>query len=295
MKPMPEINYKNLAGKAADDDDILSAEDEKIRALLNNLNRVEAPNGFDFRVRARIARQSRAGFQPRFLPVLRYFLPLGLIILFSAAFVFKSLYFFDAGNFQPIAENDSPVEIEKEVEISPVSPTETTMAAALPEDKTTAVNLTAPKKIIEKLAPARPVAFNSVNDAKVSVKKNSAEISGGTHLSALSMPKKIITPPGITLEKTVGNPSDVVKSKSLTVKEVLSQLGIETIYTGETWKVLSVQENSLAKRSGVKTGDAVKAIDDEKLTDKPLRSKTVEGKKITIVRGAQKLEISLGN
>lgn len=294
---MPEINYKNLAGKAADDDDILSAEDEKIRALLNTLNRVEAPNGFDFRVKARIARQSRAGFQARFLPVLRYVLPLGLIILFSAAFVFKSLYFSTAGNFQPIAENNSPVEVEKKAEISPVNPIETTTASAiiLPEDKTTAVNLTAMKKTVEKSAPARPVAFSPVKNVKDSVKKNSAEVSGGTHLSALSMPKKIITPPGITLEKKVGNQSDVVKSKSLTVKEVLSQLGIETIYTDETWKVLSVRENSLAKRSGVKTGDAVKAIDDEKLTDKPLRSKTIEGKKITIVRGAQKLEISLDN
>jgi predicted metalloprotease with PDZ domain len=72
------------------------------------------------------------------------------------------------------------------------------------------------------------------------------------------------------------------------------QLGIETVYTGENWKVLSVQESSPAKRSGVKTGDAVEAIDGEKLTDKPLQSKMFEGKKLTVVRDGQKIEISLG-
>ncbi|HXG86070.1 MAG TPA: PDZ domain-containing protein [Pyrinomonadaceae bacterium] len=282
----------------AEDREILSAEDEKIRGFLGNLKRVEAPKDFDFRVKARIAQHSRAGFQPRFLPVLRYVLPLGLILLFSAAFVFNSVYFSDTVNVPQVAENDSPVEIKKDAGTSPANRIETTDAAALPEDETTAAAVTdsnIPKKRDEKNVPARFIAVKSVKNTKTSPKKSTSEISGGSRLSASTAPKQIITPPGINPNQTVQKSPNPANTKSLTAKEVLSQLGVESVFEDESWKVLSVRQNSPAERSGVKTGDAVQAIDGERLTDKPLRNKTIEGKNLTVRRGADKIEISLNN
>lgn len=294
------MNYKNLTNQT-EDREILSAEDEKIRVFLGNLKRVEAPKDFDFRVKARIAEHSRADFQPRFLPVLRYVLPLGLILLFSAAFVFNSLYFPDAVNVPLTAENNSPIEIKKEVETSPANLIETANATSLPENEiiaAAATNSNVPNTRNEKNVPTRFIAVKSVKNTKTSPKKNNSEISGGSRLSALTAPKQIITPPGINPNQTVQNSPNPANTNSLTAKtakEVLSELGIETVFEGESWKVLSVRQNSPAQRSGVKTGDAVQAIDGEKLTDKPLQNKTIEGKNLTVRRGAEKVEISLNN
>ncbi len=83
--------------------------------------------------------------------------------------------------------------------------------------------------------------------------------------------------------------------KSLTAKDVLLQRGIEAVFENESWKVKSVMQNSPAARSGVRVGDSVEAIDGEKLTNKLVQNKTIEGKKLRITRGTEKIEISVTN
>lgn len=288
------MNYKNLTSKA-ETQEILSAGDEKIRSLIGSLKRVEAPKDFNFRVRARIAAAKPSDFQPRFLPVLRYVLPLASVLLFSAAFVFNSLYFPDAINVPQIAENDSPVEIKKAPENFSVNRIETINSAASFENKTIATVSTTPNTRVKKAVPARFIAVKSVKNTKALPKKNDMEISGGSLSSASTAPRRIITPPGINPDRVIQNSPNPANTKSLSAKEVLSQLGIEAVFENDGWKVLSVRQNSPAERSRVKTGDAVQAIDGEKLTDKPLRNKTIEGKNLTVRRGAEQIEISLNN
>ncbi len=73
----------------------------------------------------------------------------------------------------------------------------------------------------------------------------------------------------------------------------MSELGIETVSKNGRWEVKTVKQNSVGERSSVKVGDLIEAIDGEKLTSEPIRAKTVEGKKLTIMRGAGKIEIFL--
>jgi len=168
----------------------------------------------------------------------------------------------------------------------------------LPSDaETTAVSSPSKNREEIKQSPANSsfVAVESGKKpkAKIASDKNKNE-DGGSLTSAFSR-TNVIAPPGINPNRTVQTLPNVGDGKSLTVREVLSQLGIEAVFTSENWRVKSVASNSLAERSGVRAGDSVEAIDGEKLSDKPLKSKTIEGKNLTIARGAEKIEITLVN
>ncbi len=291
---MTEMNHKILTNKA-DEPETLSAEDEKIRVLLADLKRVEASKDFDFLVKARIAAEPSA-FRPRFLPVLRYILPLGLFLLLSAGLVFNSLYFPNRINAPQIAENDSPAEVKRKAEAPASVRAETPSAPSKDETIAAAIsaNSNIRRKTVEKFTPSR-TPVKSVENTKAPSKQNDSEISGGSLLSASTAPKQIFTPPGINPNRTVPNSLNPADAKPLTAKEVLSQLGVETVFENDGWKVLSVRQNSPAQRSGVKTGDAVQSIDGEKLTEKPMRNKIVEGKNLTVRRGANRIEISINN
>ena len=294
------MNYKNLQTNA-DEPETLSGDDAKIRELLGDLRRADAPNDFDFRVRARIAQSSSADFRPRFSPVLRYVLPLAVVSLMSAGLVFNSFYNGDSANNSVVATaNLSPKPIGENQSIQTNAPENNPAYSATSASEKTDAPPAPAIAVKNKTAPPSDVARQTAVEksaAKVKSKfspENASSDGGGVRSSALTPPKRVITPPGISLDKTVGDENDFVKTKSLTAREILRQIGIEAGYENETWKVLSVEENSPAKRSDVKIGDAVEAIDGEKLTDKPLPTKTIEGKKITVRRGAQRIEIPLG-
>ncbi|MEO7659678.1 MAG: hypothetical protein ABIV48_08685, partial [Pyrinomonadaceae bacterium] len=68
-------------------------ESDSISQLLGSLRRVEAPNDFNFRVRARIAKGRRAKVKTDWLPVaVRYAMPLVLLVLIGGYFGFNSFY-----------------------------------------------------------------------------------------------------------------------------------------------------------------------------------------------------------
>lgn len=300
------MNYKNLT-TAGNDAEVLSAEDEKIRALLGNLKRVEAPNNFDFRVKARIASASPAGYRTKFLPVLRYVLPLAAVLVVLTGFVLNGLYFADVRN-AAVAENTFQSPISETQTIKPGLIESNTAEISLPPIENSiasGVSGAAIVRVKNKNAATSEIAVPLASEKSAGKPKtkfaakeeNIFDNTGGTRFSALTEPKQILTPPGINLNnvnKTTTDLPDFVKTKPLTAKEVLSQLGIDASYTNESWKVLSVRQNSPAESSDVRTGDVVEAIDGEKLTDKPMRSKTIEGKNLTLRRGAQKIEISPG-
>lgn len=293
------MNYKHLENKIADDE-ILSG-DAKISALLGDLKRVDVPPDFDFRLKARIARAEANDYRPStFLPVLRYVLPLGLVILVSAFVVFNGVYFADEQSVPQIAEKQSqhpPLEIISDKTDAVISSYANENISPPPAKAETA-GIPNSVRIQDR---NKQSSANSSFAAAASGRKPKAKIfpdkedTSGSHTSAFTPETKITTPPGINPNRAVQTSPNPESGKSLTAKEVLSQLGIEAVFTNENWKVKSVVQNSLAERSGVKPGDAVEAIDGERLTDKPLKSRTIEGKNLTIARGREKIEISLNN
>ena len=272
-------------------DEILSLEDEKVQKMIGDLKRVNAPKDFDFRLKARIANATSTDFQPRFLPVLRYILPLSTILVIFAFVVLNGLYFPDNQAVSSVVENIPPTSIEQKS--PPIMPVEQTTNVSnfakveelFIENSPTKLEQTQPKEAVKP-------QFIAVKSPTAKPKKNLSEKidnSGGSRDSASTVPPINYTPKGTNLNPIVENPPNTKTLKPLNAQEILSQLGIEAIFTDAGWKVKSVKQEGL----GVKVGDVIEAIDGEKLTDKPLSAKTVEVKKLTIMRGAEKIEISL--
>ena len=280
------------------DGEILSLEDEKLRKMIGDLKRIDAPKDFDFRLKARMAKEKPTDFKPRFLPVLRYVLPLSAILVIFAFVVLNGLYFPDSQAVSQVEEVTPKPTIEKGslpiiqvANVSNAAKDGESVVEVLPIKQELA-------KVEKNVKPSvNETQFVSVKSPTVIPKKNLAvkevkdENGGGSRDSASSSPINIL--PNVNLNSTPQTLSNTENLPFLNAQEILSQLGIEASFSDASWKVKSVKQYSLAENSGVQIGDVVEAIDGEKLSDKPLHSKSITGKKLTIRRGAEKIEISL--
>ena len=275
-----------------------SGEQTRVWQMIDGLRRVNAPKNFDFRVKARIAKSKPADFEPRFLPALRYVLPLGLVVLILGLVVFNTTYF-SGNNSLQIAEVVPPMPNEKQV--SPINSFSTNqIAATKPADKTPVAenaNLN-----------GEPTANNQENEFKVSMvaksaakprtkatKKNADDIGGGSRVLSSKPPSSVKLPLGINPNRSVETSPNAGNINPITDVQVLSFIGIETVSENGGKKVKAVQSDSLAERSGVKTGDVIEAIDGKRIGGKPVRMEIFESKKLTVVRDSKKIEIVLQN
>jgi len=104
---MSNKNFKN-------EEEILSGDDEKVRQMLGDLKRVDAPKDFDFRLKARMAAADPRAFQPRLFPFLRIAAPLGLAVIVLAFFVINGLFSVNNESVEPVALQSAPNVVEKE-------------------------------------------------------------------------------------------------------------------------------------------------------------------------------------
>ncbi len=120
---------KDLQNNA--EDEILSVGDVKIQQMIKNLHRVDAPKDFDFRLKARIANAKSTDFQPRFLPVLRYVLPLSVVVLIFTFVIINGIYF--GGNNQTVAEVQ-PIPVETKLHRRTIPQVGSPEAAQIPAE-----------------------------------------------------------------------------------------------------------------------------------------------------------------
>ncbi len=279
----------------------INAVQTRVWRVIEGFEPVDAPNDFDFRVKARIANAKSSDFQPQFFPALRYVLGLSVVGLILAFVVFNGVYSLDDKIVSPIAENDYRMPDSKEN-----LPTDSS-AVAQNTDKFQTFKVEKP--IIEspkKLQPENKNESETFADktefaADKSIKKRSFELpknnrknSGGSYDSALSSSRPL-TPKNLSGNQSVGVLPNAGNPNPITAGQILSELGIETVLKNGKWEVKTVKQNSVGERSDVKVGDLIEAINGEKLTGEPIRAKTIEGKNLTITRGAEKKEISLRN
>ncbi len=273
-------------------------EQAHIRQIIGSFKQVEAPKNFNFRVQARIAEAKSSKYkQSSFLPAFRYALPIALFAVILAFIAVGSFNLFEHRNAAQIAENEPQIKqnatVNEDKPKSDIAENEQTpentfdlaaeneTAKAVPE-RTGQIAKTGIEKVIAKNPQEK-------NLQRKQVPTVSEDDFIGSRDSAVKGNSTVILPPNMTGDQTNKNPND--KTKIFTVQEVLSQIGIETAH--ETRIVKTVRENSLAERSGVKTGDIIEAIDGQILTEKTFGNKTVEGKTLTILRDGKKSEINL--
>ncbi|CAN5737227.1 hypothetical protein BH24ACI2_BH24ACI2_10590 [soil metagenome] len=280
------------------EDEILSVEDGKIRQMIKSLRKVNAPKDFDFRLKARIANARASDFQPRFLPALRYVLPLSVVVLIFAFVVLNSVYFVDNQAVPQVAETAPQTPVERQTTPAdnfPIMPDLAANNTQTASNKNFAVDVSSPPKNNKTLISdqAKLVAGKSPKKPQAeTLKEKIIDEGGGSRVSAVS-PPIIITPKGIPSNDTVKISPKVENANFKIAEQILLPLGIETISENGKLQVKAVKQNSVAERSSVKVGDIIEAIDGEKLTEQPLRAKTIKERQITVVRDTQRIKISL--
>ena len=265
----------------------LSDRQTQIWRMIDGLKPVDAPNDFDFRVKARIAQGKPSDFKaPRFQPILRYVLPLSVVVALLSLFAYNSAYFSDAPQMAQqtietpkinstlpmnIAANNqmafAPPENQGKVILTPLVTDEKSL---VPIDRKSLNE--SPKPIEIAASPSNRI----VRTPKTKVDKTSG---GSNDLSTKASP--ILYPKGINPSRppTVVAPN-IETPKPANDEQLLSFFGIETVVEKGKRIVKNLQENNVGARSGVKVGDVIE---------------TVKQNSITVTRGTEKVEISLQN
>ncbi len=263
---------------------------------------VDAPKDFNFRVKARIADAKPNDLRSPLFPVLRYVLPFSAIILILAFVVFNEIYSLNDKNALQVAESGNKLSRQKE-------------DSALPANSSTASsNIEPPPLEIRQSITGSPVkqslkvkretttfeeknrfvVVNTVKKPQVKTTRNDGGGFDGSHVNASSAARNL-TPKGLNPTKKVETLPNMGNANPVTAEQILSELGIEVALENGRRQVKKIKPNSVAERSAVKIGDVIEAIDGVKLTSEPVQSKTIEGKKMTIVRDTKKIEIPLHN
>ncbi len=278
----------------------ISDAQTRVWQMIETLEKVDVPKDFNFRLKARIAAATPSNFEPRFLPALRYVLPLSLAVLIFAFVVFNGVNFVGNNTSPEVAENNLQPVIEKEN--APVNPVITQFDSPNTSESSTNEKLIAgisnpveqPKgaklsgddiKFVagksHKRFPIVPRKDNVKNDFK------------GSRDFGLSSSNINILPKGFGSNKTIETSTATDSTNSFKVEQVLSELGLEIVSENGNRKVKSITQDGLAKRSGIMVGDVIESIDGKKLSNELVRGKTIGVKKINVMRDGAKIEISL--
>ncbi len=209
-------------------------DDSPVSRLLGSLKRVDAPNDFNFRVKARIANGRPAESTRSWLPAsVRYAVPLVLLVLAGGYFALNAIY--------------TPVTVDAPV------------VASVPSEKITPVAET-PLNIDVAVVPS--VSAAEVNPAKTTVatvkeparsvsKPNpKADRPSGGSLVMASNAGQTITANGVE-PKPAGN------NVPVSPRDFLKSVGINVSLNGSRWLVLS------SGAAAVKAGDVIESVNSQ--------------------------------
>ncbi len=273
-----------------------SSEQTRVWQMIDILPRVDAPVNFDFRVKARIANSKSADFQSRFFPVLRYVMPLGVIVLLLGIIAFNANYFSYNNATPQIAKFVPPTSIEKETRASGPSFTNQNILPAAGNENSVASRSNANAVFVKDTQQTQIAVANIKKKQRTETpKKNTEETDGVMSRDSTFSKAPLKLPRGLDPNRKIEMAPNPGNTKSFTAEEILPFLGIEIVLQNENRTVKSIKQNSLAERSGVKVGDVIEAIDGKKISDEPFSGRTIKGKTLTILRGTKKIEIALSN
>jgi hypothetical protein len=281
------MGYEDIQ-KNIETEEGLSAGEAKVRQMLGELKRVEAPKNFGFAVQARIANARPEDFRTAGsgLAFLRYAVPLALVLTVVSGFVLNGIYNVNDNSVPAVAESGpSPVP-------APPSPV---------------------------VSPAGEVAFTR-NDSQVTNSGNETRVVTGSEIAAESGPvprirKAVVssrntnggsidstqegrTPiinlnPPAAMPASTPQPGTMGPAGQIPVQAILKIVGIKADSSNEGWKVTAVEVNSLSEHSGVKAGDYIEAINGQPVTEGTRFSGGLIVKSLRVKRDGKTLEIPL--
>ena len=256
----------------------LGPDDESVSRLLSAMKRVEAPNDFDFRVRARIAAGRPAERLAFGMPMaIRYAIPLVLVVLIGAYFGLNAFY--------PDKYADVPAVAEAPLSVAPPIGAPSNNAVVSPVNPATD----------ERAVVRKPdVAVNSIGDTPVK-KIRKADRPGGASYVESGRQERKLYPRGFDPNARPTNTKAMERTVQIPTKDVLNLFGVNGTFGKSGWKVESVTTDTLAARSGVKAGDVIEAINDQPLKEKMSFKGKFNGKTLRVKRGSVTMQIVLKN
>ncbi len=266
------------------------SDNDPVSVMLGGLNRVEAPGDFDFKVRAGIAARRSAGGRTSWLPVRAVWAaPVSLSLLVGGYFAFNTFYFPGDEGLQAAAEV-RPAELSVPIVPSTTPVVETPSSApTIPTSEAVGVETSSPLPFnaVVRTTP-RPVS------RRTSSSTERPDRSGGGSFDEASREGRILYPRGLDPNGTITTDTAPTGDDGrISVRAVLSFIGIDASYSVSGWSVRSVAPNNLGARSGVKAGDIIEAINDQTLTGNTDFGKSFNGRSLRVRRDGKTMTIPL--
>lgn len=255
------------------DAETLSTDEQKVSDLLGGLKRIDAPKNFEFRLKSRIAGTVAEDMRPRrLIPVLGYAAPLVLVLLVGTYLVVTGVYSVDTNSVAGVEQTQPVANITETVLPNPAPFAEKEQSApnnelqAASRDQITVADT---ERTAE--APKAPKKTSRATDQP-----------GGSFDTGLGSPKVI-------LPKSL-NPNAAAR---ISIREILSTIGIQAAFDGGSIKVNSIVENNLAGRSGIEAGDILEAINGRPVTGTTMFESPFTVTSIGVRRDGKSMQISL--
>jgi len=251
-------------------------DDATVAGLLASLPRVNAPGDFNFKVSARIASGASAPERRfRFAPLVGLAAP-AVLALGIGTYWFMSPGIADVKQPQlaaePVAQSTAPA-VQPTVAASSAAPT------VLPDRPATNNGERVPPRSASTVSP-RTAPENS--------------IGGGSFDSAVTAARRVL-PRGINPDTRpiTRKPRDMQNPAGIPAQDILRSLGADVEYAVGGFTVGTIRSASIAERVGLKSGDVVEAINDQKVVKETSFSGTFSGKTIRVKREGKILDIDL--
>lgn len=261
-------------------------EHANLLGMLSGLERVGVPKDFDFHLTARIKRGKPDKSQKRLFPSLQFVMPMIAIIFVVSIAALTGLYFMNSAAIKPVAINEVAAPTDLPGNVLP-KPDLLAGQDESPVSDSAIKNLPIPQSDLPEILKATQNAERKPKTAPKVVEK---DIGGGSRDLAGTSRPAIIQPEFDSNRRidSAVNPNGATTTK---LSEVWKLIGISV----DSFRVTSVDRNSVAERSGIKVGDVVEALDGTKLSSEIITGDQISVKSLTVVRNGLKQEISLIN
>ncbi len=253
--------------------------DNRVASMLSALPRVNAPENFEFGVKAKIAARKDVQGGVRIVPFLKVAAPLCLLLVFGAFFLF----------YGPTGDTNVPEVVQNpSVPAAPIA--RTASEQPVPEQSVPPAPLVSVlgPRADDELAQAQTTAARAVEPVrKTQTSRRSVNISADVRTSGGSIDRTLgsantISPPGLG-------------GGTIPVADVFGIIGVQADFVGGTWKVSSSKENSMAQRAGIAAGDVIEAIDGRPLAEKTTFKGSITPTSVRVKRDGKQVELKLGN
>lgn len=260
--------------------------EDTVAEMLGRLKRVESPNDFGIKVRAKIAERKAVPESIDLMHVFKLVMPAAALVILGSFLYFGGIFSSDVRDDAAIAVAEpKPIESESINTPAPITVNEVAAVNAEPprvfEANTSRSNTRAVKRDREVIP---------VNTEQ----ETSAPPEGGSYRQAITGSGTPIRPPGLSPEsisRPDSRPEGFEGSRAVTGDELLSLFGIEAESSDSGMRVRNVREHGIADRSGVKAGDVITAIDGQKLSTDGRYNGETTYRALTVIRGGQNIPL----